>query len=293
MMATSDRQQADVATCPECATRARPDGDELYCPACGYVLESNRIDHGPEWRDAYDPNARTNGKRTKASDRVLQDRGLGSEIGTDGGTDRAWDRLKTRNQWARADKKDRGRGYATTEIHRMTTALEPPGDWGDQAKRLFTSVHEREDLGGHYSLDALAAAAVYAICRVQQRGLTPADVATVARCDPDRLRRTYGYLQRETSLQAPPPDAEQRLRVVAREADMVSDAVREDALDLLERVSDHERSRGSPSTLAAALLWVAGEDVTQAGVGEAAGVTPNAIRMRWRRVSEGLSGVDA
>jgi len=292
-MATSDRQQADVATCPECRTRARPDGDELYCPACGYVLETNRVDHGREWRDQYDPNAEHNGKRTKASDRVLQDRGLGSEISTDGGTeDPDWQRKRKRNQWARADRKDRGRGYATTEIHRITSALELPGDWGEHAKRLFTSIHEDVDLGGHYSLDAFAAAAVYAVCRVQQRGLTPADVAAKARCGPDRLRRTYGYLQRETSLQAPPPDAEQRLRVVAREAE-VPDAAREDALDLLDRVSDHERSRGSPSTLAAALLWVAGEDVTQAGVAEAADVTATAVRMRWRRASEDLPGVEA
>ena len=290
-MATSDRQQADVATCPECSTRARPEGDELLCPSCGLVLESDRIDHGREWRDQYDPNAEHNGKRTKASNRVLQDRGLGSEISTDGGGDNAdWQRKRKRNRWARADKKDRGRGYTTTEIHRITSALDLPGDWGEHAKRLFATVHEDVDLGGHYSLDAFAAAAVYAVCRVQQRGLTPADVAAVARCDPDRLRRTYGYLQRETSLQAPPPDAAQRLRVVARDAD-VPETARERALTALEHVPEATVASGSPSTLAAALLWQASEQ-TQAALADAAGITPNGLRKRWQRVSEDLSGAD-
>lgn len=284
-MATTDRPRPTAsAACPECAGPLARTDTETVCQACGVVVEADPIDHGPDWGhagpDGEDP------RRAKPANRDHHDRGLGSTI-ADGGDLSARQRaLHARSKIER--KKDRNRGYATSEIHRMATAL----GWGDtlrtQAKRLFREVHEGTDQGGR-DLDRLTAAAVYAVARVHQRGLAPTQVAAVARTDTTALRRSYGRLTRTLGLAVPPPDAKQRLRVVAREAD-VPDRVRERALAHLDALPDADVANGSPSTLVAGLLWAAsdalGLGVTQARVCEAADCSKVGLRNRLRALPE-------
>lgn len=270
--------------CPEChtptPTAERP--HERVCPDCGLVIEADLIDHGPEWRGRYDPE-REQQVRTKAGNRDLHDRGLGTVLSADGGDRDAARRARIHQHARTGDKKDRNRGYATSEIQRMCVALDLGDDLATQAKRLFRAVHEEASQEGH-DLDGLAAGAVYGVARIHQRGLAPDAVARIARADAAHITRDWRYLQREAGIEVPPPDPRQRIRVVAREADVSSQA-RERAVSALDGLDAQSISNGSPSTLAAALLWLASEQ-TQAEVAEAAGVTPTGMRQRWHRLGD-------
>lgn len=280
-MATQSTADA-TDRCPECHTPTAERPRERVCPDCGLVIEADLIDYGPEWRGRFDPE-REQQVRTKAGNRDLHDRGLGTVLSADGGDRDAARRARIHQHTRTGDKRDRNRGYATAEIQRMTVALDLGDDLATRAKRLFRAVHEERSQAGH-DLDALAGAAVYGVARIHQRGVAPDAVATVARADATAISRDWRYLQREAGIEAPPPDPRQRIRVVAREADVSSQA-RERAVSALAELDDHEVANGSPSTLAAALLWLASEQ-TQAEVAEAAGVTPTGMRQRWHRLDD-------
>lgn len=284
-MATSE-PPTDTTVCPECNDPAQPEGGELICPACGLVVEERRVDYQSELCAPYDPDDEEITHHTKAANETHSDHGLGSQVGFhdsfgDGVLDR---RRASINRSVRSgSKKDRGRGYVTCEIQRMGAALGLGESLVDQGKRLFTQVHDREDHGGR-DLDVLAGATVYGTARIHQRALTPADVVTVARADARPIARRWTWMQETLGLAVPPPDPRQRVRVVARESD-VSETAAQRALTALEGVPDAEVYNGSPSTLAAALLWLA-SDETQAAIADAAGVSAVGLRKRWERLPE-------
>lgn len=260
----------------------RPIDGEQICENCGLVVDSTPIDHGKEWRGGYDPE-REQRVRTKAGNRTLIDRGLGSHFAPDGGDRDAARRARLHHRIKNGDKTDRNRGYATTEIQRIGTALGLDDTVLAQGKRLFRELHEDAGQGGR-DLDTLAAAALYGATRVHQRGLAPGDVAAVARTDALAISRRWNTMQTTLGVPVPPPDPRQRIRVVAREAD-VSAAARERAVSALDGLTAQSIANGSPSTLAAVLLWLASEQ-TQAEVAEAAGVTPTGLRKRWHRLGD-------
>mgnify|MGYP002760187302 CR=1 FL=1 len=66
--------------CPDCDGQLRTEAEETVCSDCGLVVDTDRIDHGPEWRSFDD--SRTNPKRTGAPlTEARHDRGLSTEIG--------------------------------------------------------------------------------------------------------------------------------------------------------------------------------------------------------------------
>lgn len=291
-MATSDRQPTRQSTkCPECHAPARLDGVEWICVECGVVVATDEVDYGPDWRAHWEPGDDELAEHAKPGNYHHHDRGLGSEMGES--TSRAETRQARQHHRAKTPrKKDRNRGYVTTEIQRIASALEVGDALAEQAKHVFVQAHERHDLLG-YSLDTIAGAAVYAVCRIHQRGLTHADVAEHARADPRPIRRRFRTLMRELDLEAPPPDPRQRIRVVAREAG-VSTQARERALKAVEALDDHAVGNGSPSTLAAALLYEAsGSRITQDRVAEAAGCSANGLRKRRDGLKDSASEVVA
>lgn len=247
---------------------------EHVCPDCGLVLEDSPIDHGPDWRsfegDESDP------ERAAPGNRNHPDRGLGSRVRwTDYDADKRR-RSRVNNHVRQESHKDRNRGYATGEIHRMTGGMDLPESVGERAKWLFRKLHE-DRLKGQ-SLDVLAAACLYAACRERGMGRTPAEIAEVARCDAREIRRRVWTVAQTLGLELPPPDVGQRIRVVASR--LSDDAMAVDrALRRLDGLDGNTITSGSPSTLAAALLYQSGE-WTQTDVADAADVSPTGLRKR-------------
>lgn len=290
-MATS--QPTAEQQCPECDRRGREDGTDVVCPDCGVILDTDPVEHGErEWR-AFDAAERASRARTgPPTDRSLATRGLGSSIGyRDGRTgDGLNHRQETINDHASSGSKvARNRSYATTEIQRIASALDFPDSLAEQAKHLFRQVHDAGDVQGN-DLDTHAATCLYTVARVNQTGRTPDEVAAVARTDAKSIARRHTRLCDAFGVECPPPDPRQRVRVVASGLDF-PDSVTDAALDRLDAADDAQVYRGSPSTVAAAVLYLASPDyVTQAEVADAAGCTPVSLRSRAEDVEVGDGG---
>jgi len=275
-MGVSTVEAADSETCPRCFGRVTSTDTEHYCEECGLVVEESPVDRGPDWRSFAD--SERNPERAAPGNPNHADRGMGSTRHTQDATNRAGRRQDMLHRHARTGSKtERNRGYATTEIHRMTNALELPEYVGERAKLLFRKAHA-EGINGK-DLDTVAAACLYAACRRDGMGYTAGDIEEVARTEARPIRRRLYAVANLVDVEIPPPDVAQRLRVVAgRLTPTDREAIRA-ALTALEEMDDAEIHRGSPSVLVGLLLWQNGP-WTQADVGEAAGVTPTAMRNR-------------
>jgi transcription initiation factor TFIIB len=246
---------------------------ESVCADCGLVTDADPIDYSPDWGYADDPEE--NPERARPGNRAHGDRGLGSV--RDGGATRDARRQDALNRRAKERKVDRNRRYATTEIHRMTTALELPRYLGDRGKRLFRAVHA-DGLNGR-DLDTVAAAALLCACREAQAGRVAGEIAAVARADERPIQRRLRWVASETGTVLPPPDVAVRIRVVHGRLPEADSTARERAVDRLGDLDAQRVASASPSVVAACLLYDVGP-WTQTTVAEAAGVTPTAMRQR-------------
>ncbi|WP_435348146.1 transcription initiation factor IIB [Haloarchaeobius sp. HRN-SO-5] len=284
--------------CPECSGTLQRERDETVCADCGLVVGADRIDRGPEWRVTSD--GETSGKRTGAPlTRSRHDRGLSTEIGYGRGeTTRLSGRkrrsvARMRRQHSRAQlgsKRDRNRVYAFTEIRRVVGALSLPRHVREQACTLFESA-QNEDLLRGRSLEGFAAAAVYAVCRVQAISRTLDEVTAHARADEGELKVAYDALNRDLGLPTGPIDPREYLARFATELDLPQ-AVESRARDLArEAVEDGTATGRNPGGFAAACLYAVARDrnldLTQAEAAAAADVSAVTVRAGFYALRDG------
>ncbi len=277
----------DDDRCPECTAPLARTDDETVCTDCGLVVETDRLDRGPEWRSFADDDS--NRERTGAPlTRSRHDRGLSTEIGSNNGvrlTGRKRKRLaRMRREHSRAQlatKQDRNQVYAFTEIRRLIGALGLPRDVREQACALFDSA-QSEDLIQGRSLEGFAAATVYAVCRTRSIARTVDEVVADARADEGELRAAYDALNRELGLPTGPIDPAEYVPRFASELGL-PDAVERRALELAALGREATIAGGrDPSGFAAGCLYTAAQDhghgLTQTDAADAAGVSPVTLR---------------
>lgn len=263
-MATTDTPPGD--TCPRCLHPLTHDPAESYCARCGEIVTDAPLERRPP----YDPDDER--ERHAPVDRDRDDRGLGTRIGYPSERDHDDERRRRLHTHARKPQRGRRRAYATGEVGRIAAALSLSGALTARAAHLFRRFDAAQGLHG-LDLDAVAAACLLAACREDRQGITAGDVADVARVESDKpVHRRLRTVQQALGLALPPPDVAQRVRVVAGRLGV-------DAAGAVARVRDADCRGGSPSTLAAWVVWEA-SDATQRAVADAAGVTPAGMRAR-------------
>jgi len=174
-------------TCPECGGSLNTDGGEIACRDCAIVIESCRLDRrGPRLFSEDDTSkARTGAPLTEAR----HDRGLSTEIGyrtdANGNTlpakkQRQLNRLRREHSRARwRSKAERNLATGLSEVARITADLELADSLQQQASSLFRTAQENDLLVGR-SVESIAAASVYATCRLNEATRTLNEVAAVA-----------------------------------------------------------------------------------------------------------------
>ena len=283
-MQTSGRR-----TCPECRGTLRSEEQETVCTECGLVVETDWLDRGPEWR-AFDDETR---ERTGAPlTRARHDMGLSTEIGHDAGVSagkrRRLTRMRTQHRRASAPSKiARNRREAFGEIWRMTGRLSLPDAIRDRACVLFTSAQEDDLLRGR-SIEGIATAAVYAVCRIAGISRTLVEVAAVSRVDRDRLKNCYGVLNRAFELETGPIDPAEYLPRFATELGLDADVERR-ARQLAARARNEGIAAGrNPAGVAGACLYTAAIEadcsLTQRAAADVAGVAPATLRETYHRL---------
>jgi len=185
-----------TARCPDCGSAIYTDADEQLCEDCGLVVDSDRLDRGPEWRSFADDD--TNPKRTGSPlTDARHDRGLSTEIGhtaeLSAAKRRQFVRLRRQHNRARlGDKRTRNQVHAFTRIKHVVSNKSLPTQVRDHACRLFRSAQQEDLLRGR-SIEGFVAACLYAVCRI---GVALADDRRDHRGLPQQPRRVSGRLRR-------------------------------------------------------------------------------------------------
>ena len=297
-----ETESEQTTTCPECSGGLVTDEEhgETVCADCGLVVESDEIDHGPEWR-AFDSSERDSKSRVGApTTQMMHDKGLSTNIGwqnkdaygrTLSSRQREkMQRLRTWNERFRTrNSKERNLKQALGEIDRMASALGLPENVRETASVIYRRALSDDLLPGR-SIEGVATSALYAAARQAGTPRSLDEIATVSRVDKDEIARTYRYVVRELGLEIQPADPEQYVPRFASELDLSDESERR-ARDLLKTAKDQGVHSGkSPVGLAAAAIYAAAlltnEKVTQSEVSEVANISEVTIRNRYHELLE-------
>ena len=286
--------------CPECDGRLETDGGEIACLECGLIVTEYWIDHAAETRSF--PDDEVESKQTGAPlTATRHDRGLSTEIGykrdsngktLSSETRRRFRRLRTQHNRARwSTKAAQNLAMACGEIARMTSALDLGWEIREQACELYRAAMA-EDLIVGRSVEAVATACVYAVCRCAGAVRSRDEVVAVSRVDEPAVSNAYGTINAELGLKTAIIRPRTLLPQLISELDIDCPlGVRRDAESLVRRAEEAGIANGrQPSGVAAACLYLvlndAGLTVTQATLADLAGTTSATMRARCAELRE-------
>ena len=294
--------ETPVFTCPECGgTEVVRDNEkgEVICTTCGLVLSDHRIDTGPEWRaftsDERDGRARTGAPASYA----LHDKGLSTMIDwRDRDSKGAAFSAKQRAQIYRLRKwqirtrvhssLDRNLAQAMTEIDRLSSQLGLSQGLREHAARMYRKLIAGR-LWRSRSIDATAAAAVYAACRHRGSPRSIEEIAEHSRESKKKISAHYRMLVTKLKIRMPISSPENYVPRFISDLGLPSE-VQKTTMEILKAA---RKVRGlvtgrDPRGLAAAAIYIASiiSDcrVTQRDISRVSGVTEVTIRNRYKEL---------
>ncbi|WP_083860365.1 transcription initiation factor IIB [Natrialba hulunbeirensis] len=278
-----------TTSCPECRGEVITADHETRCRECGLIVDEDHLDYGPEWFDSPENLSRRRTGTPLTAGR--HDRGLSTVIGWQkdgrgntipGRKQSQLNRLRRehrRSQWR--TKREWNLGYGLGEVRRIVSALELPDSLCEQACTLFRRA-QAEDLCQGRSLDGVAAASVYAVCRCNGLGRTLEEISQLATCSRSDLECAYSVMNTELELPTTIPQPQNFLPQLAATLG-VPDEIRHRALELATLAEDAGVTVGRhPRGFAATCLYRAshefGYGLSQQEVADSANTSPATIR---------------
>ena len=295
-------ETAPKTSCPECgALEVVRDNEkgEVICAGCGLVLSEHRIDTGPEWR-AFTSAERDSRSRTGApASYAMHDKGLSTMIDWrdrdgKGGSFSARQRaqiFRLRKWQIRTrvhSSLDRNLAQAMTEIDRLSSQLGLSPSLKEHAARMYRKLIAGR-LWRSRSIDATAAAAVYAACRHRGNPRSVEEIAEHSREGKKKISAHYRMLVTKLKIRMPISSPQMYVPRFISELNLPRE-VQRTTMDILTRAKE---VRGlvtgrDPRGLAAAAIYVAAiiNDcrVTQRDISRVSGVTEVTIRNRYKEI---------
>jgi len=292
--------------CSECgSSNIIRDGrsGEIICGNCGLVITDSIINKGPEWRAFTQTEKESRSRVGVPLSFAVHDKGLTTMIGRVGRD--AFGRkipLKTKLQMLRLRKwqirsrvhssVDRNLAQAMAELDRLTDKLHIPPSIKEKAAVIYRKALDKGLVRGR-SISAIAAASLYAACRISQTPRTLRELSAHSPIDKKDIARCYRLLLRELGLKMPIPTAQLRVPKIAAKVN-VGEKTQQRAVEILREAERLKTTAGKdPMGLAAAALYIAcvmnDEKRTQKMIADAAGVTEVTIRNRYKGLKEDLN----
>ncbi|MGY5873381.1 MAG: transcription initiation factor IIB [Candidatus Thorarchaeota archaeon] len=295
-------ETAPKSSCPECgALEVVRDNEkgEIICAGCGLVLSEHRIDTGPEWR-AFTSAERDSRSRTGApASYTMHDKGLSTMIDWrdrdgKGGSFTAKQRAQIYRlrKWQIRTRVhsslDRNLAQAMTEIDRLSSQLGLSPSLKEHAARLYRKLIAGR-LWRSRSIDATAAAAVYAACRHRGNPRSVEEIAEHSREGKKKISAHYRMLVTKLKIRMPISSPEMYVPRFVSELGLPRE-VQRTTMEILARAKE---VRGlvtgrDPRGLAAAAIYVSSimNDcrVTQRDISRVSGVTEVTIRNRYKEL---------
>lgn len=291
----------DNEICPDCnsiITVFDQNRGEIICSTCGLVLSDKIIDKGPEWR-AFDSDQRE--KRTRVGAPMtftIHDRGLSTIIDWKN-KDFAGHEIpaKLRSQIYRlrrwqsrirvSDATERNLTFALSELDRMASVLALPKTLREAAAKIYRSAVKSHLIRGR-SIEGVAAASLYAACRMTKIPRTLQEIAECARVDKKEIGRSYRFVVARLNLNSNPTKP---LDYIARFVSelKLSSRVQKKANEIIKLAEKKGLTSGrGPTGVAAAAIYVASimykERRTQRDIARVSQVTEVTVRNRFKEL---------
>ena len=292
--------------CPECASKNLVhdyDTGETICGACGLVLYEQMLDKGPEWRAFTQQEKASRSRVGMPTSYSIHDKGLSTTISQ---VDRdAFGRklpLSTRLQMWRLRKwqirsrvhssTDRNLAQAMAELERLSSKVSISLPIKEKAAVIYRKALDKALVRGR-SINAIAAAALYAACRKSGSPRTLREIAEASLVDKKDVARCYRLLLQELDFHMPISDPLTYVSKIA-EKNGISGKTQGLAIAILREARQKRFSAGKdPMGMAAAALYIAcvqnKEKITQKDIAEASGVTEVTVRNRYKALKEQLN----
>jgi len=299
-------QQVMLNKCPECeSTNLVHDYDtgETICGNCGLVIQDVMMDEGPEWRAFTQEEKASRSRVGIPTSYSVHDKGLSTSIDR---IDRdAFGRklpLSTRLQMWRLRKWqirsrvhssiDRNLAQAMTELDRLSDKVSAPAAVKEKAALIYRKALDEGLVRGR-SIAAIAAASLYASCRITGTPRNLREISNASLVKRKDVARCYRLLLRKLDIRMPIADPLIYISKIAQKSD-VPGYIQSEAVKILnESRSRHVSAGKDPMGLAAAALYIAckqaGEKKTQKEIADAAGVTEVTVRNRFKNLKRLLS----
>jgi transcription initiation factor TFIIB len=292
--------------CPRCGQGSvvtDTNTGENFCGKCGYVLNEENVESGPEWRSFSKEEGENRTRTGTPTSLAMHDMGLATIIGQadkdatgkplSSSMRSTIERLRTWDSRSQVHEPvDRNFRQAFSELDRLKDKLAVGDAVVEKAAYIYRKALEKGLVRGR-SISALIASALYAACRDTETPRTLKDIGSASNIKRKDIARCYRLLLRELSLKMPVVDPIKCVARIASKAEL-SEKTKREAAKILKTAEENKISAGKdPMGLAAAALYVAcvtnGENKTQRDVAEAAGVTEVTIRNRYKGLKLALN----
>jgi transcription initiation factor TFIIB len=302
----SKPHQRLIEKCPECTSKKLVhdyDAGETICGDCGLVLYEQTLDKGPEWR-AFTQQEKTSRSRVGApTSYSIHDKGLSTTISQ---VDRdAFGRklsIATRLQMWRLRKWqirsrvhssiDRNLAQAMSELDRLSGTMALSPQIKEKAAVIYRRALDKSLVRGR-SINAIAAAALYAACRTSGTPRTLREIAEASLVNKKDVARCYRLILQELEVHMPIADPLTYVSKIAGK-NGISGKTQGAAIAILREARRERVVAGKdPMGLAAAALYIAclqnSEKITQKDIAEASGVTEVTVRNRYKALKKQLN----
>ncbi|MFX0075985.1 MAG: transcription initiation factor IIB [Candidatus Hermodarchaeota archaeon] len=290
--------------CCECGKNILFDENRglLVCEHCGLVHSEKHIDQGPEWR-AFDSDQKKKRTRTGAPmTLMIHDRGLstmidwknrdifGKEISA-----KIRSQIYRLRKWQSrirvSDATERNLTFALSELDRMASNLDLQKNLRECSAKIYRDAVEAHLIRGR-SIEGVAAASLYAACRMYKVPRTLNEIAEVARVNKKEIGRSYRFISKELELNLNPTKPLDFLTRFVSELELSTECHK-----MAKKVIKMAETRGltsgrGPTGVCAAAIYAASilteERRTQRIIAKVSQVTEVTVRNRFQELVENL-----
>ncbi|MBD3195248.1 MAG: transcription initiation factor IIB [Candidatus Lokiarchaeota archaeon] len=301
---TFERPILEANSCSECGENVFYDENRglIVCENCGLVHTEKYIDRGPEWR-AFDADQKKKRTRTGAPmTYMIHDKGLSTMID--------WKNrdiygkeipAKLRGQIYRlrkwqsrirvSDATERNLTFALSELDRMASNLDLQKNLRECSAKIYRDAVEKHLIRGR-SIEGVAAASLYAACRMYKVPRTLNEIADIARVDKKEIGRSFRFISKELKLNLNPTKASDFLTRFISELELSAKCQKMAKKILLMAEQRGLTSGRGPTGVCAAAIYAASilakERRTQRKIARISQVTEVTVRNRFSELIENL-----
>ncbi|MFW9783368.1 MAG: transcription initiation factor IIB [Candidatus Heimdallarchaeota archaeon] len=303
--ASNENLSIESNLCSECGNNIFFDENRglIVCEECGLVHSEKYIDRGPEWR-AFDADQKKKRTRTGAPmTYMIHDKGLSTMID--------WKNrdifgkeipAKLRGQIYRlrkwqsrirvSDATERNLTFALNELDRMASNLELQKNLRECAAKIYRDAVEAHLIRGR-SIEGVAAASLYAACRMFKVPRTLNEIAEVARVDKKEISRSFRFISNELELNLNPTKPIDFLTRFISELELTTECQKM-AKTIIRMAERRGLTSGrGPTGVCAAAIYASSilknERRTQRSIARVSCVTEVTVRNRFSELVENLN----